>query len=373
MALQLAGTVNKLCQRDGGDFPVERADALTVTKTFDEWTAMAMEPHKRARTADPIAEISVCLGPELQAIEQILHDLLQSESQLLREVGEYINLGSGKKLRPMLTLLVARTYGIEKKAPVEIATALEAIHVATLLHDDVIDGAEMRRGRPSVNARWGVDVAILMADYLYASAFELALSHLDPEPLRLICSVTRRMCEGEMFQIERRGQWLTPDDYLRIISCKTAYLFSACGSVGGLCSVTPPEAVARLAAFGLEFGLAFQITDDALDYTANDEHWGKSVGIDLAGGKQTLPLILALRSLEEGEREAFAASLRAGEADLAAIRGLLDRTGALERTLEMARGYAGRSLARLDGLEVQDEASFELLQSLPEYVVSRRY
>src|SRR4029453_17219129 len=125
----------------------------------------------------------------------------------------------------MITLLCARAFALNGvPAPVEVAAAMEAVHVATLLHDDVIDKAPLRRGQPSVNARWGDDVAILMADYLYSSAFELALQHLEPEPLRLITQVTRRMCEGEVFQIERRGSWLEPDDYLQIISAKTAFL-----------------------------------------------------------------------------------------------------------------------------------------------------
>ena len=321
---------------------------------------------------DPVAEISGFLASDIQAIEAILHEIIQSDSALIREVGDYICLTSGKKLRPMITLLMERAFGRAAQPPIHSAAAIEAIHIATLIHDDVIDKARLRRGRPSVNAHFGDDVAILMADYLYAAAFELALSHLNPEPLRLICQVTRKMCEGEVFQIERRGHWPSTEDYLHIISCKTAYLFSACGALGGLNADLSPARMTQVTAFGLHFGLAFQITDDALDYTATDDQWGKDRGMDLATGKQTLPLILTLNDASPEDRRQLTAILNNGR-DIGVINQYLERYGALERSLSIAQDHGRQALAHLEGLEVADEKAYEYLAALAQYVAGRRY
>lgn len=333
---------------------------------------MAVQSGKSAHSKNPIRDIGDFLAPELSQIEQILRNLVDSESELIREVGDYIALSTGKKLRPIVTLLCERAFRPTERPSVEIAAALEAIHVATLLHDDVIDRAQVRRGRPSVNARWDDDVAILMADYLYAAAFDLSMKHLSVEPLQLICAITRQMCEGEMYQIERRGQWLTPDDYLHIITRKTAALFSACGAIGGICAALPEKTIDLLSAFGLNFGLAFQITDDALDYTAKDENWGKSIGIDLEGGKQTLPLILALQEASPEDRQQLESVLNNGR-DLPLICRTLERYGTIERSLETARGYAKRATEQLADLDVHDPTAFDYLTALPEYVIGRRY
>ena len=333
---------------------------------------MITQPHKAVQLNNPIADISNYLAPELQAIDAILHQVVESDSPLLREVGEYICLTSGKKLRPIMTLLIARAFGKERKAPVHVAAAMEIIHVATLMHDDVIDKATVRRGKPSVNARWGDDVAILMADYLYAAAFELALEHLNPEPLRLICQITRRMCEGEMFQIERRGQRLSREDYMQLITCKTGYLFSACSTVGGMNGGLAGEELLRATSFGMDFGLAFQMTDDTLDYVATDEHWGKSVGMDLTTGKQTLPLILTLQDATPEDRQQLEGILNNGR-DFAAISRLINRYDAINRSLGIARDYARQARSHLQGLPIANATAFEYLLALPEYVVNRRY
>ncbi len=337
---------------------------------------MPAQPKQPAQPDNLVVEIAQYLERELAAVDRVLHDILDSQSSLVREVGEYICLAGGKKLRPMITLLAARAYNAPSPAPVQLAAAMEAVHVATLMHDDVIDKAPMRRGRPSVNARWGDDVAILMADYLYAAAFELSLNYLDHEPLRLICQVTRRMCEGEMFQIEKRGRWLEPEDYIPLITCKTACLFSACAAVGGIAGGLDPVTIARLSAFGLEFGLAFQITDDALDLTATDALWGKPVGIDMATGKQTLPLILALRQATDAERRTIESILENGGSVAAAngeMLAILERYGCIDETLETARRFARQAVAHLDGLTVYDEVAAEYMKILPDYVITRQY
>lgn len=333
---------------------------------------MAVQPHQPAPSRDTVAEIGQYLAPELRKVEAILQGIVDSDSQMIREVGEYVALTSGKKLRPMLNLLATRAFNPTGEVSVQIAAAMELVHVATLLHDDVIDKAQIRRGQQSVNARWGDDVAILMADYLYSAAFELLLENLVAPPLRMVCKVTRRMCEGEMFQIERRGAWLTSEDYLHICSCKTGWLFSACAALGGELAHLESDHVARLAAFGMDFGLAFQITDDTLDYTAQSESWGKAVGSDLAAGKQTLPLILTLQHADEDEAAELRRALGEG-GDPEIIHRAMARHRAIERSLDVARRYSSQSVEHLAPLEVRDPVAYEYLVMLPEYVIDRQY
>lgn len=333
---------------------------------------MVIQSQQPAQSGDLVAEISDFLAPELQAVQRMLREIVESDSPLIRQVGDYVCLTSGKKLRPMMTLLAARAFGREAAAPVHVAAAMEAVHVATLLHDDVIDKANLRRGKPSVNAQWGDEVAILMADYLYASAFELTLHHLEPEPLRLICQITRRMCEGEVFQLEKRDARLSFDDYMYLITCKTAYLFSACGGLGAMCAGLSSDEVAKTTSFGLDFGLAFQITDDALDYVATDEQWGKPVGIDLVNGKQTLPLILALRDASPADRAQMEAILDGGR-DLRPIVPYIEQYHSIQCALDIAREHSRKALGHLQGLTVVDRAAYDYLTALPEFVINRRY
>lgn len=338
---------------------------------------MAIQPEKSLPSTDLFGEISAYLDPELQQVEAILHRVVEGQSGLIREVGDYIALGGGKKLRPIIHMLASRAYGRTQAVSPQLAAAVELIHIATLLHDDVIDKAQIRRGRPSVNARWGDDVAILMADYLYAASFELALHHLDAKPLKLICEVTRRMCEGEVFQIEQRGRLLSEDDYLKVISSKTAYLFSACSGLAGIRADLDSEQIAHLTAYGHNFGLAFQVTDDTLDYTAEDTHWGKTVGMDLADGKQTLPLILTLQSAQNGERERIEAILL-DEAPMSpeqarAIHDVMQQYQAIDRSLAVAAEYADQACDHLRHLSIVNPTAHEYLGALAEFVVRRQY
>jgi octaprenyl-diphosphate synthase len=334
---------------------------------------MTVQPQQAPSAPNALVQVASYLATELKAIDGVLHGVVDSESPLIREVSDYVCLGHGKKLRPILCLLATRAFHPKSQANLEMAAAMELIHVATLLHDDVIDKASMRRGKPTVNVRWGDDVAILMADYLYSAAFDLLIRRQGSQrPLHLIATVTRRMCEGEMFQIEHRGQLLSLDDYLRMCACKTGWLFSACVAIGGELAGLPEAQVSRLAAFGMDFGLAFQITDDVLDYAAQDAHWGKAVGGDLEAGKQTLPLILTLRDAAPDERARLESIIRHG-GDLAPVREAIKRGRAIERSLDEARQYAQRAMSNLDGLSPADPVAFDHLASLPEYVIDRRY
>ncbi len=310
------------------------------------------------------------LDSDLEAVRAVLDSVYQVEGSLMQEVANYVRQSRGKMLRPALACLAARLEHPDQAADnrVRVAAAAELIHTATLLHDDVIDKAPLRRGRPTVNARWGDDVAILMADYLYATAYDLLLSTLRPEAIRIFARVTQEMTFGEMLQIETREDWLSVDQYLKIIRNKTACLFSACTGLGALVGGSATEIVKKVADFGMDFGMAFQLTDDALDYSAQGEKWGKRVGSDVAEGKQTLPLLHALYTSEEGDRQALLACLNNGR-DFPTVHRYVAKYRGVETTVQLARQYIEKALGHLEGLP--ESECLSLLTGIACRVVSR--
>jgi octaprenyl-diphosphate synthase len=308
------------------------------------------------------------LNDDLVRVEKEIVGILDTDTKLVRKVGDYILSGRGKRLRPIMLLLAARALDYRGSDHIKVAAALEIIHTATLVHDDVIDKASLRRGKPSVNAQWGDDVAILIADYLYANAFRLALDSLSPVILNTICQVTAQMCEGEMFQIEKRDELLSEKDYLHIIRHKTACLFSACTALGAVIAGADETEILEMTRFGLEFGIAFQITDDALDLLAIDSALGKDSGTDIRNGKQTLPLIHALESASPQEREHFRDSWNDVRDDKEIIRFISAHQG-IEYAMTKARQHADTAKKHLEILKPGKAA--DLCSAIAEYVVSR--
>lgn len=311
---------------------------------------------------------------DLREVDEAIRSALRVEGRLMSEVAEYICQSRGKMMRPMLTCLTARALESGDKARrkdwIAVATSLELLHTATLLHDDVIDRATLRRGRPTVNAKWDDDVAILMADYLYACSFDQALNTLQPKALRLLTDVTREMTIGEMFQIETRNQWLRVEDYLRIIRSKTALLFSACAGLGVHVVGGSFEQARQFTNFGLDFGMAFQLTDDALDYVAQGEKWGKRIGSDLSEGKQTLPLLHTLHEATESDRATLLACLNNGR-DFNTVHAYVTRYQGIEATRRQARHYCTQALSHLDGYP--DNPALAGLRSLAQSLAQREY
>lgn len=312
------------------------------------------------------------LSEDLALVQEHIESVFQVQGKLMGEVADFLLQSRGKMLRPAVTCLVARGFGYDtsKGHHARIGAALEIFHLATLLHDDVIDKAAVRRGRPTVNARWSDEVAILFADYLYASCFDLALAALDPKVVQLLTQTTRTMTEGEMFQIERRGAWLTVDDYFSIIRSKTAYLFSACSAIGAILADQSPGTIQRMAEFGLNFGLAFQITDDTLDYEAQNDSWGKRVGADLNEGKQTLPLLHALQNATENDRSAMLSVLANGR-DFETIHGFVKQYNGIDYSLERAGEFTRAAASILS--QYPDNEPFSILQRLNEGVLVRQF
>ncbi len=293
------------------------------------------------------------LKTELKKVSDFLNGVHTPQGNLMGQVANFVFSGKGKMLRPAIVCLSAKSLGyhdMEEAHHCRLGAAVELFHVATLLHDDVIDKAPLRRGKPTVNNKWGDDVAILFADYLYASCFDLALEVLNPEVVRILTQTTRKMTEGEMFQIEKRDQWLNVEEYETIINAKTAWLFAACSSLGAVLAEAPPDIVKRYFEFGLHFGKAFQITDDALDYEAQGDKWGKRVGSDLKEGKQTLPLLYTLDQASSSDRELLISTLNNGR-DFETVHGFIKKYNGIEYSLEQAAESNRKALEQLDGLE----------------------
>ncbi len=317
-----------------------------------------------------ILQISEYLADDLRKVDEHINSILESDTALVREVGQYVRSTQGKRLRPILAILASRAFGYKGEDHTKVAAALELVHSATLLHDDVIDKAPLRRGKPTVNARWGDDVAILIADYLFSHAFNFALNtSMSPRVLSLICQVTARMCEGEMFQIEKRDEMLTREDYLRIVRGKTAYLFSACTALGTLLAQAPDQEAMLMASYGLNFGIAFQITDDTMDMVAADSEIGKPAWADIRNGKQTLPLIYTWEVAEPSDREDLVHCWRNGR-DPETILNYIRKYRGIEFALEQARRYAESAREQL--ADLPSNPAISMLRDLTAYVVARR-
>src|SRR5579872_6953579 len=211
-------------------------------------------------------------------------------------MGKYIQKSGGKRVRPAVLLMAARLSGYTGDKAVLNASVVEFIHTATLVHDDIIDGADVRRGRLAVHSRWGNDITVLLGDYLYIRSMAMALTQDSLDVVRLLCDVTLRMIEGELYQLTKTGDAsITEEEHLEIIRRKTAFLFAGCAEIGGLLGGATPERCVALREYGFNLGIAFQIVDDVLDFTADAVALGKPIGGDLREGKITLPVILLLQ------------------------------------------------------------------------------
>ena len=322
------------------------------------------------RSGGVLARLADFLAADLEQVDFLIHATLESQIALTNEIGRYLERTSGKRLRPMLTLLASRLEGGAGEPAIHAAAMVELLHVASLLHDDVIDRAATRRGQPTVNSRWGNDVAILMADYIYAHAWAIALEWLPAGLLEVLCRVATGMCDGEMFQIEKRDRILAEQDYFYIIRCKTAGLFSACTHLGAAVSGAGETRVAALQRYGLELGCAFQISDDVLDLTGDPRRLGKDIGTDVACGKQTLPLIRAIEKADAGDRAFLTAALTNTPATAQVVERVAKYDG-IEYALTVARQHAQAARECLEGLP--EGPVCEFLRDLTELVVNRTH
>ena len=332
----------------------------------------AVNPLGRASVLG-LKDIVRLVEDDLGRVEELFRSQVRSDVPLVGEIGRYVQEGGGKRVRPALLLLASRLCGYRGERAVTLASTVEFIHTASLLHDDIIDEATLRRGRRSVNSRWGNDITVLLGDFLYTKAMAMALSQDNLRILRLLSDVTLRLIEGEILEIERNGNMrATVDEHVDTIRRKTADLFAACTQIGAILGAVGDEREAALAGYGQNLGLCFQMVDDLLDFTAEEKTLGKPVANDLREGKVTLPMIFLLqrggRAAEDKvkavlEDRAFA---RVTRDDL--VR-LARECGALDEAHGMAERYADEARASLMAFEPSPYR--EALEALPGFILAR--
>jgi len=325
------------------------------------------------------------LGPQLGLVDGAMRDQLGSPSELVPLLGEHVLDSGGKRMRPALLMLAAELCGYTGPRRVQIAAAIELLHTATLLHDDVVDVSELRRGRPSANAIWGNRRAILAGDFFYARASAMIVEDGEIEILRIFADTIRSMAEGELLQLERSfDPTVTESHYFAVIQRKSAVLLSAACETGAILGGVTRGERRRLAKFGSELGLAFQLRDDSLDYEASEADLGKRPCADLGEGKVTLPLLLALKRCTPAEREAVGRVLKAAArshqsdegvegagapADLTPALEIVDRYRGVADTIRRARSHIEKAAAAIAPFS-EGRAKRDLLEAA-EFCVSR--
>ena len=318
-------------------------------------------------------EILDLVKSDLDRVEQVISLESVASVDAVTTISRYLQDGGGKRLRPILVLLSSRLAGSATDGSIRMAAVVEMIHAATLVHDDVIDIAKTRRGRPSSNTIWGNHTCVLAGDWLYMQAFQIALRERNFHVLDLLIALTQMMVEGELLQLERIGKIdISEADYMELVDRKTASLFSACARLGAITGGAGETCETRLGEFAWNLGIAFQLVDDVLDFTSHEKVLGKPVGSDLREGKVTLPLIYALEHATPQEREQVATVLKDGNYDRAPfsqILHLIERHRGFERVRERAQAFTDK--ARAIVLEFPDSPYQRALGALTELVTDR--
>jgi octaprenyl-diphosphate synthase len=335
----------------------------------------AVAAPQTGRYPPELPSIIALVGDKLRRVEEECRRNFRSEVGVIDELGRYLSEAGGKRVRPILLLLSAQMCGYRGDRDVLFASVFEFIHTATLVHDDVIDEAEVRRGRGTMNARWGNGLTVLLGDYLYIKSMNMALEADDIRIIRILAQITLKMIEGEIVSDRRRADIrMTEEEHLDIVRRKTAFLFSGCGRVAGVLAGVEPAKVEALAEYGMNLGMAFQIVDDLLDFTSDTRVLGKPAASDLREGKLTLPLIYLLQAAEPSERAMVQTVLDEGDfltVKREEIVDILRRRKTLDRTRDLALSYARR--ARESLAPFAPSPAREALLRLPDFVVSREY
>jgi octaprenyl-diphosphate synthase len=322
-----------------------------------------------------IDRLHVLVEAEMAATERVIHDRMGSAVALIPDLARHLVDSGGKRLRPLLNLAAARLCGYTGNGHVRLAAAVEFIHTATLLHDDVVDASALRRGKIAANVVWGNKPSILVGDYLFSRAFQLMVEAGNIAVLDILAGASAIIAEGEVMQLKSANNLaVTEADYLRVISAKTAELFAASAESGAAIAEAPENVVAGLRAYGHNLGIAFQLIDDALDYSGRQAQMGKSVGDDFREAKVTLPVILAHRHADEEARSFWQRVIEDGtqhEGDLEHAIACVEETGAIDETRARAMDYADRAIAALSVLPMSDLRA--ALQAVAEFCVGRGY
>ena len=319
-------------------------------------------------------DIRSVVSADMNAVDTYIVEQLHSQVPLVENIGHYIVDAGGKRLRPILVLLAARCCGSEQDAPVALAAVIEFIHTATLLHDDVVDMSELRRGRPTVNAEWNNPSSVLVGDFIYSRAFQLLVEIGDMRIMEIMADTTNKIAEGEVLQlINKNNPASTEHSYMQVIHNKTAILFEAAAHCGAILAGAESSAQDALKRYGMHIGIAFQLIDDALDYDGDAASLGKNVGDDLAEGKPTLPLIHAMTQCSDDDAQLIRECLKSQtplEADtLQRVIAIVSASGSLDYTRTKAQEQADLALACLDALK--PSAFRDALKTLSAFSVAR--
>jgi octaprenyl-diphosphate synthase len=313
--------------------------------------------------------------PDMAGVDALIRDRMQSPVSVIPALAEHLIGGSAKRLRPLLTIAAARLCEGQDESCLKLAASVEFIHTATLLHDDVVDSSELRRGKVAAHLIWGAPASVLVGDFLFARSFELMVEAGSMQALEILARASRVIAEGEVLQLTRAHDLnLTQDLYLEIITAKTAELFAAAAEAGAVSAGASPERCSALRKYGQELGIAFQLVDDALDYSSTSESLGKNPGDDFREGKATLPLLLAIARTGAEERafwDRTVGRLDQTEEDLVRAQSLVQSTGALDSTLALAASYADGAKSALAVFSASHPWR-PALEDLADFAVQRR-
>lgn len=329
-------------------------------------------------TAEPIKNLaeqaSACrelIADDFARVDQLIRDKLASDVVLINQMSTYIVNNGGKRLRPQVVLFAAGACGYQGGLAVNLAAIVEFIHTATLLHDDVVDESALRRGQDTANSVWGNEAAVLVGDFLYSRSFEMMVEVGEFRVMEILAATTNRIAEGEVMQLLNVHEPdLSVDQYLEVVRAKTAKLFEAAARLGAVISGSGPVMETALAEYGMHLGTAFQIADDVLDYVSDADQLGKNIGDDLAEGKPTLPIILAMQRCDQNKKAILADAIREGGLDdIQEVLTIVSSCGAIEASMQRARQesvYAREAVSKLP-----DNPYKDALGVLADYAVAR--
>ncbi|MEQ8446073.1 MAG: polyprenyl synthetase family protein [Pelagibacterium sp.] len=339
---------------------------------------MAVEnlaPRPLADASAVIDDLIAATGDGMEAVNSLILSRSDSSVDMVPEVANHLIDAGGKRLRPMLTLAASALFSRVRGNEIRFAAAVEFMHNATLLHDDVVDESDMRRGRPAARTIWGNQASVLVGDFLLGQAFLIMVESRDIDALGVLSRAAAVIAEGEVFQLAKAGDLsTTPEDYEKIIHAKTATLFEAATEVGAMAGGADSTSRKALAAYGRELGMAFQLVDDVLDYGGAQGALGKNTGDDLREGKMTLPIILALRACTAAEHEIIEKALGnpdSGETELADVLTVLARYDTLAQTMAKAERHAETARSAL--AHIPETVERDILFGVPEFCTSRAY
>jgi octaprenyl-diphosphate synthase len=321
----------------------------------------------------PQNSITEFIAPEMAAVNQVIRQQLHSEVPLVNQIAEYIISAGGKRIRPVLVLLMANAYQYQGSRHHELAAIVEFIHTATLLHDDVVDESSLRRGRQTANALFGNAASVLVGDFLYSRAFQMMVGINSMQVMQILADATNVIAEGEVLQLlNMHDPDVSEERYLQVIRSKTAKLFEAAAQIGALIAGASTEQIEAAAEYGRSLGTAFQLIDDALDYSGNAEEIGKNVGDDLREGKPTLPLIYLMKHGTEEQRNLVRACIEQGdESKFEAILAAITNSGALDYTKDEASKAALRATNAIASLT--ESPYKQALLTLASFAVDRNH